>query len=85
MQPLNEDQKKELARILDTDLFQRAKEIVLAMSDGSVEGLPLDQAAIKMSNEKGVRNAFRLLGVITRPDHEIQQPVLRRTLKHTTV
>lgn len=64
---LNEDQQKELARILDSDTFRKAKEIVLLMTDGKVDGLPLDEAAIKMSNEKGVRNAFRLLAQISQP------------------
>ena len=81
---LNETQQKELAAILDSDLFRKAKEVVLMMSDGSVEGLPLDQAAIKMSNEKGVRNAFRLLEVICKPSAQNQTPPLRRTLNHNT-
>jgi hypothetical protein len=84
MNALNESQQSELAKILDSDLFQTATAVVLQMTDGSVDGLPLDEAAIKMSNEKGVRNAFRLLRKITLPGFEPVAPLPRRTITRTT-
>lgn len=85
MNALNEDQQKELAGMLGSHTFKTAKEIVLQMADGSVDGLGLDQAAIKMANEKGVRNAFRLLGKLCQPAPEHTSggiPPLKHTLKH---
>lgn len=81
--PLNESQQQELAKVLDSDLFKAGMEQVLLMTDGSVDGLPLDEAAIKMSNEKGVRNAFRLLRKICQPGFEYQPPVTRKSLIRT--
>lgn len=75
---LNESQQQELAKILASDLFKAAQEQVLQMTDGSVDDLSLDQAAIKMSNEKGVRNAFRLLHKISKPDFVYHEPLKPR-------
>lgn len=77
---LNEQQQLELQHILNSDIFKRAQEEVLKMSDGSVENLPLDEASIKMAIEKGVRNAFRLLRRISTP-HTSQEPVARRSIQ----
>ena len=79
---LNESQQQELRKILDSDLFKRAQDIVLHMTDGSIDELPLDQAALKMSNEKGVRNAFRLLSIITNPKNPTRDPLRRKAIKH---
>lgn len=80
---LNESQQQELAKILASDLFKSAQEVVLTMSSGSVDGLPLDEAAIKMSNERGVRNAFRLLNKICQPDFQYVEPLKRPSLTRT--
>lgn len=77
---LNESQKREWAQILASDIWQAVKEEVLNMTDGSVEGMPMDQAAIKMANEKGVRNAFRLLKKAALPDPPPTLPLPRKTL-----
>ena len=83
--PLNESQQQELAKLLDSPVFAAAKEVVLNMTDGSVDGLPLDEAAIKMANEKGVRNAFRLLRQITLPPRDpSSNTVPRKSLTRTT-
>jgi hypothetical protein len=81
---LNTSQQQELAKILEADLFKSAEAVVLSMTDGSVDGLPLDEAAIKMSNEKGVRNAFRLLRKICQPGFEYTPPLPRKALTRTS-
>jgi hypothetical protein len=80
---LNEAQQFELQKILESDTFKRATEEVLRMADGSVENLPLDEAAVKMALEKGVRNAFRLLRKVSIPQSQ-QEPVPRRSITRTT-
>jgi hypothetical protein len=74
---LNQAQQLELQNILDSDLFKRATEEVLRMSDGSVDHLEAPEAGIKMALEKGVRNAFRLLRKISIPETTIDHPKVR--------
>ena len=64
--PLNQAQQLELQTILDSPTFKAAKEEVLRMTDGSVEGLDAPEAGIKMALEKGARNAFRVLSNISK-------------------
>lgn len=77
---LNESQQKELSKIVTSDLWKSVERTVLDMTDGSVDGLPMDQASIKMSNEKGVRNAFRLIRRISQPDAPLTSPLPRKSL-----
>lgn len=74
--PLNQAQQIELQQLLDSPIFKAAKEEVLRMTDGSVEGLDAPEAGIKMALEKGVRNAFRVLSNISKnaPANEPLKP-----------
>jgi hypothetical protein len=63
---LSQAQQQELQQLLDSPIFKAAKEEVLRMTDGSVEGLDAPEAGIKMALEKGARNAFRVLAVIAK-------------------
>jgi hypothetical protein len=78
---LNQAQQLELQKILDSDLFKAAQAEVLRMTDGPVDSLLAPEAGIKMALEKGVRNAFRLLRVISLPqaNHEPLKPRSTRT------
>lgn len=64
--PLSQAQQIELQQLLDSPIFKAAKEEVLRMTDGSVEGLDAPEAGIKMALEKGARNAFRVLAIIAK-------------------
>ncbi len=65
--PLNEEQQQALSAILDSDLFKRAKEEVLAEANYDVSSLLAPEAGIAMAQEKGVRRAFIILANLCRP------------------
>ena len=65
--PLNEPQQAALLELLNSDLFKRATEEVLLLSDSPVNGLGAPEAGIALAQEKGVRQAFRLLRGLTTP------------------
>jgi hypothetical protein len=79
---LNESQQLELQQILDSHTFRAAKEEVLRMTDGSIDGLDAPEAGIKMAIEKGVRNAFRLLHKVSQPQ-TTNEPLRPRSTTRT--
>lgn len=78
---MNTEQQAELAKLISTDLFKKAREEVLRISESSVAGIPAPEATIQMAVEKGVRRAFNLLERITKPAPDQRQPTLKNTLK----
>jgi hypothetical protein len=80
---LNQAQQLALQQILESDTFKAAKEEVLRMTDGAIDGLDAPEAGIKMALEKGARNAFRLLHRISVPDAR-QEPLQSRSITRNT-
>lgn len=76
---LNQQQQIDLQHILDSDTFKAAQAEVLRMTDGSIEDLPAPEAGLKMALEKGARNAFRLLRIISQPSTTPNEPLRPRT------
>jgi hypothetical protein len=72
MAHLNEDEQLKLKQILESDLFKKATDIVLEKTDGPVYTLLAPEQAMAMAMEKGARNAFRQLKILTLPRVESQ-------------
>jgi hypothetical protein len=82
--PLNEEQKQELRNILNSDLFQAAKEEVLERADWAIHEMAAPEQGMTLAVEKGVRKAFRMLQQVSAIHTPPPQPQLRNTIKHTT-
>lgn len=79
---LNEPQRVELAKILDSDLFQRAEHEVLLVMDGPIYNLAAPEQGMQLAVEKGVRTAFRQLRKLTLPPRENPAPTLSTQISH---
>lgn len=77
MNELNEQEQLVLREMLQSPVFEKAKNIVLDKSNGPVYDLLAPEQAMALAQEKGVRNAFRLLRELVNPRTPIQQPALR--------
>jgi hypothetical protein len=80
--PLNEPQRIELLRILDSELFKTATEEVLAHMDGPVYNLLAPEQGMQLAIEKGARQAFRQLRRLTNPPKPSQTPSRSSQLSH---
>lgn len=72
---LSDEEKIELARFVDSNLYKRAKEAVLSLSSTPVSsllvtGLNAPEAGIIMAIEKGAAAAFTQLERLSRPTVE---------------
>lgn len=81
--PLNEPQRIELLRILDSDLFKTATEEVLNHMDGPVYNLLAPEQGMQLAIEKGARSAFRQLRRLAQPPKPSQAPGRSSQLSHT--
>ncbi len=79
--PLNDPQKAELIKILDSDLFKTAKDEVLRITDGPIYELAAPEQAMALAVEKGVRKAFRSLEQICKPNKEPSPLPLKNNIK----
>jgi len=73
MLQLNEQEQIALKEIISSDLFKKAKDIVLERLDGPIFNLMASEQSMALAQEKGARNAFRQLGLLTEPRPERQQ------------
>jgi hypothetical protein len=65
--PLTESDKAELLQFLNSPLFAKAKEQVLDKIDGPIYNLAAPEQSMALAQEKGARNAFRVLRKVCRP------------------
>jgi hypothetical protein len=77
MTELNEQEQLALRDILQSPVFEKAKQIVLEKSNGPVYNLLAPEQGMALAQEKGVRNAFRLLSELITPRTPIHQPTIR--------
>jgi len=70
---LNEDEQVALKKILSSDLFKKAMEVVLEKNNGPIYHLAAPEQLTALAQEKGIRNAFRELDMITYPKRPSQQ------------
>lgn len=76
---LNQAQQSELNAFLDSDLFRRVKEEVLALASINInEDRLAPETAIALAHEKGVSTAFNLLRQVSMPARIPLGPVVAR-------
>lgn len=80
---LNDQQRQELSKILDSDLFRKAKDEVLKLADGPVYELLAPEQAMALAIQKGTRDTFRLLHKICEKPMVPTKPKLSSSLNHT--
>lgn len=73
MAQLNEEEQLKLKAILESELFKKATEIVLEKIEGPIYTLLAPEQAMSLAIEKGARNAFRQLKILTLPRIESQK------------
>lgn len=83
MTTLNEQEQTALKEMLDSALFKKAESIVLDECNGPIFSLLMPEQAMALAQEKGVRNAFRVLRKITEPRITQPQPRLSGQLIRT--
>tara|TARA_R110002167_G_scaffold149822_1_gene343285 strand:+ start:4416 stop:4664 length:249 start_codon:yes stop_codon:yes gene_type:complete len=73
---LSEQEQIQLKEILNSPLFKKAQEQAIAEGEGPVYHLPAPEQGMALAAEKGLRNAFRTLHLITQPRKPNVKPKL---------